>query len=281
MYRIFYLFVLAFAVQINGFAQNSINDYKYIIVPQRYEFLKEKDKYQLNSLTKFLFNKYGYTAYIEGEDFPSDLADNQCLALMADVEDSSSMLRTKVSISLKNCDGKLIMTSRVGDSKEKQYQKAYNLALRKAFETFQHLQYAYRPNEVVTSRSKAIAATVEKTKQQQEIEKLKEEIKSLKEEQQSAPTAPEPKTATSVVPEPVTNVGENVGLNATLYAQPIDKGYQLVDSTPKVVLVLLDTGIKDVFSVKDSKAIVYKKDSGWIYSEDGSILSGNPIDIKF
>ncbi|HNQ27383.1 MAG TPA: hypothetical protein PKL92_05625, partial [Aquaticitalea sp.] len=69
--------------------------------------------------------------------------------------------------------------------------------------------------------------------------------------------------------------------NATLYAQPIDKGYQLVDSTPKVVLVLLDTGIKDVFSVKDSKAIVYKKDSVWIYSEDGSILSGNPIDIKF
>ena len=39
------------------FGQQSINAYKYIIVPKNYDFLRLEDQYQLNSLTKFLFTK--------------------------------------------------------------------------------------------------------------------------------------------------------------------------------------------------------------------------------
>ena len=55
------------------FAQKNINNYKYIIVPTTYSFLGEEDKYQLNSLTKFLFNKYGFKAFFQDEEFPNDL----------------------------------------------------------------------------------------------------------------------------------------------------------------------------------------------------------------
>ena len=40
-----------------SFSQKSLSDYSYVIVSEQFEFQQEKDKYQLNSLTKFLFNK--------------------------------------------------------------------------------------------------------------------------------------------------------------------------------------------------------------------------------
>ena len=36
-------------------AQSNLNQYKYVIVPKKYEFLKEANQYQMNALTKFLF----------------------------------------------------------------------------------------------------------------------------------------------------------------------------------------------------------------------------------
>ena len=55
-----------------GIAQKNINDYKYIIVPKTFDFLNSEDQYQLNSLTKFLFNKYDFEAYFVDDDFPED-----------------------------------------------------------------------------------------------------------------------------------------------------------------------------------------------------------------
>ena len=43
-----------------SFSQNELNPYKYIIVPKKFNSIKgEEDKYQLNSLTEFLFDKQG------------------------------------------------------------------------------------------------------------------------------------------------------------------------------------------------------------------------------
>ena len=51
------------------FSQVNLNDYKYVIVPKKYDFLKEADQYQINSLSKFLFNKYGFQTLMEGEKY--------------------------------------------------------------------------------------------------------------------------------------------------------------------------------------------------------------------
>ena len=77
--KLFSLFILIMYVTVS-FSQNELNAYKYIIVPKEYDFFKykEEDKYKLNSLTKFLFNKYGYVALFQHEDYPQDLLLNPC-----------------------------------------------------------------------------------------------------------------------------------------------------------------------------------------------------------
>ncbi len=264
-------------------AQSDLDDYKYVIVPNKFDFLKEADKYQLNSLTKFLFNKYGFEAFMVNEQFPQDLAKNACLSLRSEVISDSGMFKTKLMVVLKNCKNEIIFTSRVGETKEKEFKKAYNLALRDAFKSFETINYSYKSNSnviVLTNKSN--------TTTNQEIEKLKEEIQTLKEEKSSSKKVSakvedkkvEIVEETVVVPE-VKKVN-TVKTSNVLYAQEIVNGFQVVDSTPKVVMVLLTTPKQDVFIVKERSAIVYKEDGLWYLSENnGSKTTTKTLNIKF
>ena len=49
------------------FAKKGLNSYKYVLVPNQYEFQKSEDQYQINSLTKFLFDKEGFTVLSSSE----------------------------------------------------------------------------------------------------------------------------------------------------------------------------------------------------------------------
>jgi hypothetical protein len=40
-------------------------NYKYIIVPERFSFLKQNDQFQTSSLTKFLLKKNGFTVVLD------------------------------------------------------------------------------------------------------------------------------------------------------------------------------------------------------------------------
>lgn len=124
-------------------AQKSLNSYKYIVIPNQYEFQKSEDQYQVNSLVQFLFEKQGYTVFLSNESFPEDLAKNPCLALKAIVLDDSGMLSTKLSINLFDCYNTVVFTSIEGKSKLKDYHKAYHEAIRKAFVGIQELNYEY------------------------------------------------------------------------------------------------------------------------------------------
>jgi len=116
----------------NGYSQNSLADYKYVAVPDQYEFVKGKDKYQLNSLTKFLFNKYGFKAY-----FDYELPDvKRCEVLWADVEGNTGIVYSRTEVVLRDCNGFELYRSQQGKSKDKDYKKAYHAALRQAFESF-------------------------------------------------------------------------------------------------------------------------------------------------
>ena len=293
-------FYTAILVCLFGFllsAQNSINDYKYIVVPDQYEFTSGKDKYQLNSLTKFLFNKYGYTAFMDGDEFPEDLKTNRCLALTSEVRKIKGFLKTKLQIDLLDCNGNTVMSSQIGESKEKEYQKAYHLALREAFGTYQAIAYKYDPSEAVkksleetkvasNSRSKEAEEAKAKIK---ELEKEVEALKKVKEKEEEVrnklekikeTTRPQ-KEEKPVVKEVVEEAKEKTNTNV-LYAQPIDNGFQLVDTTPKKVMVILQSGVKDVFIVKGKDAVVYKKGNAWVYSENnGKGLKSENLNIKF
>lgn len=125
------------------FAQKNINSYKYILVPKQFEFQRSADQYQLNSLTKFLFEKSGFTVLFTDENFPNDLANDRCLALKAMVNSASGFLSTKLKVDLLDCYNNVVFSSKEGVSKEKDYKAAYHEALRIVFVDFENLNYVY------------------------------------------------------------------------------------------------------------------------------------------
>ena len=274
--------VLVFGCVLSTLAQNKLNDYKYVIVPYKYDFVNEKDKYQLNSLSQFLFNKYGFEAIMEDADFPEDLIKNRCLGLRSDVIKERGAFTTKLKVQLKNCGGDIIYTSRIGSTREKQFKTAYTIALREAFKDFEHVNYTYKANENILAR-----ATVKDTQgtSLKEIQELKEEITALKEKQEESVKVDKKEIvvakSTKKEPEVKKVVKEESSINV-LYAQKIDSGYQLVDKTPKVVMILLETSKADVYLVKDKNALVYKEDGFWYLSRnDGQQPTLETLNIKF
>jgi hypothetical protein len=239
-------------------------------VPNSYDFLSEDDEYQLNSITKFLFNKYGYESYFNNDDLPEDLKKDRCLALTSEVTKvKGSLLKTKLLITLKDCFGAVIMTSKIGESRLKKYDRAYNEALRSAFETFQTFDYNYVENEheEATTKKTVIVTETPKTEIVEKVEEKKEATITM--------VAAKKKEKKKVL------ISENKP-NQKYYAQEISNGYQLVNSEPRIVMVLLTTGAENIFLVKDKNAIVYKEDGFWYYSENNEKLSEpESIDIKF
>ncbi|NOR28137.1 MAG: hypothetical protein GQ540_06370 [Lutibacter sp.] len=137
-------------------AQNSINSYKYILVPKQFEFQKSVDQHQLNSLTKFLFEKAGYTVLFTDDQYPEDLAMNSCLALKVKLNNNPSFLKTKMNIDLYDCKNHLIFTTKEGVSKEKVYKKAYYEAIRSTFVELEELNYAYKAKSENTVVEKVV-----------------------------------------------------------------------------------------------------------------------------
>lgn len=285
---------------ISAFSQTNLNNFKYVIVPSKYDFLKDKDQYQLNSLTAFLFNKYGFQALMEGSNYPEDLVNNRCLALKSDLIKDSSMFKTKLALELKNCNDQVVFTSQYGESREKEYDKAYNQAIRNAFESIEVLNYKFEPSAaVVATESQEMAANKQVAK---EIQQLKEEILTLKKEKEAEVVGKmEPKAELAVkVPEKVIPVAvlptkeipveeiktesstEKVDTSGILYAQAIENGFQLVNSAPKVVYRIKKTGIVDVFLVENKSATLYKKGADWILEYyENNVLKQDVLNIKF
>ena len=291
MNKIILFFSILFFTNVSAIAQNSINDYKYIIIPTSFDFLKEQDQYQLNSLTEFLFNKYGYTAFMQNEELPEDLRNNRCLGLYADVKKiKRSLLKTKIQIDLKDCQDNIIQSSRIGETRIKEFDKAYNVALRDAFVTYQMMNYNYQPNDQVLAQAsvseKSNASVVEDVEQSKaEIERLQKEIEALKEAKEEKET-PQLTAVIESPPQVIIKKDDEVTpapeTKEILYAQPIAHGFQLVDKSPKVVMILLETTKANTYIVKGEDAIVYKEDGFWYISRnDGNTITIDALTIKF
>lgn len=124
------LFILSFFV---GFAQDEA---KYAIIPNKFNFLKSENPYNLSTNLKLYFEKLGYKAYIMGEELPVDLNATSCNSIYPDLVETNGFLSTKISIIAKNCRGEVIAESKEGVSREKDRRTAYLQALRGATETF-------------------------------------------------------------------------------------------------------------------------------------------------
>ena len=271
--------------------QRSLNEYKYVIVPNRFEFLKFADQYQLNSLTKFLYKKEGFTTLFGGDVRPEELVDNSCLGLTTRVNNNSGMLNTKLVIELLNCRNEIVFTSTEGRSKEKDYKKGYQEALRKAFKSITELNYSYTPvkelgvtnNEVELVEGVVLVGEVELVEEEKEPETIKKIIES-KEENKAINNIGEQEVEVvkKLTEVEVKEVTELVVPTNMLYAQSNPYGFQLVDSTPKVVYILLKTSKNEVFVLKNKNGILFKKDNQWIaeYYEANELVK-RVLEIKF
>ena len=229
------LFLLLFLATSLSFSQ-SVNEYKYAIVPSKFEFLKDKDQYRLNTLTKLLMEKYGFITYFDTDILPSEIADSNCKKVYVDVQNSGNLFSTKLTVVLKDCKNLVLFTSSEGKSREKEYQVAYNQALREAFTSFDKL--TLKDNNEENLKPEVVVYT--------------NEIKRTK--------------------------------YLTLFAQPIENGFQLIDSTPKVILKIYTTSNSSCFiAFKDNiQGILLNKENYWYfeYYHNSKVVS-EKMEIKF
>ena len=262
-----FLYILIAFVSLNSIAQTNknINTYKYVIVKDKFDFLKEADQYQTSSLTKFLFEKEGFTVFLANEKMPEELITNKCKALSVTVIDNSGMFSTKEIIELKDCYGTVIFTSDEGKSKSKQYRTAYHEAIREAFESIKKLNYSYQPikKEIQKNVKNDIPVAIEKPIVEVPLVK-KDVVKVVKE---------------TVVNNTVINeeLTEEV-----LYAQAKQNGFQLVNTKPSVVFMILKTSKENIFIIKDKNGILYLKDGIWVaeYYQNNQVVK-EKYQIKF
>ena len=155
-----YLIVLFFFLSVisKGISQSSMSDYSFVIVPERFNFLNEVDKYQLNSIAEFLFNKHGFHAF-KSNNVPNT---RPCDGLYADVVNISALLRTKLVLILRDCNGFEVYRSPEGVTRLKEFKQAHQDALRKAFAYFDEMgvkqkEIVYFEDELATSTTQNAA----------------------------------------------------------------------------------------------------------------------------
>lgn len=237
-----------------AFAQ-SINDFKAVIVPLKFDFQKKQNEYRLSTLSKFNLNKAGFEAFYAEEPNAYD----KCSLLYIDVINVKAFLATKMYFVLKDCNGKEIFKSATGYTKEKEYQIAYTEALNEAFESLYAMHYKYAPGNtpIVVNTATPTTSTV------------------------PAVVPAIPATSAPVTTTVTPNVASTV---AVYYAQPTANGYQLVDTTPKVVMKLYKTSKSDYFTaVRDGvQGALLLKDNEWFfeYYQNDQLMS-EKIAIKF
>ena len=131
-----YLLLLSLIAS-SAFAQN-ISDYKYVLVPSKFLFLKEADQYNMNSLLKLFFQNQGFEAYFDKDTTaPDEFVKNNCNKIFVDLINNSNAFTTKIKVVIKDCKSNVLYISDEGTSREKEYDLAYNLALRMALRTME------------------------------------------------------------------------------------------------------------------------------------------------
>jgi hypothetical protein len=232
----------------SGHSQTSLNNYKYVLVPESFSFLKQKDQYGLNTSTKSFLEETGFTAYFDNSELPTELANNKCNALNAEVVEKKSMFTTKLTLFLKDCKGNIVFKSKEGNSREKEFALSYTLALKDAFTSLTEAKYVYQPVPAINDHP--LDSTT------------------------ASNSAPAGKTTALVAPSTA----------GTLYAQPIANGYQLIDTTPKTILRMFKSSVTDYFIAENgsSNGIVFKRDDSWVfeYYKDGKLMAEKLL-IKF
>ncbi len=333
-------------------AFGQFSDYKYIIVPTKFDAFRKENMYQTSTTVKYLLTKRGFNAVYDNA-LPEDVFQDRCLGLIVNLENNSSFLSTKATIVFRDCRSVEVFRTIEGRSKIKEFRPAYNQAISRAFVSLDGIDPTYKlkntdkedskdktivlnfkddvktldekPKEVILEQkstpeeqtyksiepkpaiSESVAATkagVQESKEvvlEQKATLEEQTYKSVKPkpasiEGSAATTSdnegskemvleqeatPENQVYKSIEPKPASQKGTQVDI---LYAQPIQNGFQLVDSSPKIRYKLVETSVKDFYLVSEGEktGLVFQKEGVWRieYVENG-VTKVEELNIKF
>ena len=261
----FLLIILCLTGSLQQTQAQELDQYKYVQVPQRFDFFSEDNQFQLNKLTAFLLEKYGFQV-LYGEDLPDDL--QACDLLKADVLKDKGIFITKLKLTLENCKGETVFTSKEGRSREKNYKAAYHEALRDAFTSFEELDYEYSEEVVYVTEPEDVMA--EGTDAVEE---------SVREKQVAEKAQPE------VVESAVVN-GSTIFRNGTTEytLKPTASGYELFKSgDEKTFATLLKSGSGSnyIYASKNVQGSAYFDASGNLVVEYLDSASGQLLTVVY
>ncbi len=312
MRTILSIFILTIFV---GKVQAQLNDYKYIVVPTRFDSFKQQNQHSTSTLVKYLFVKKGFNVVYD-DALPDELYANRCLGLTVRLDDNSTMFSTKCTLVLVDCRGTEVFVTQEGKSKLKVFKEAYTESITKAFSSFDTVAYNYNgrgetqepvtvsfKNDVKTLKDSNTGqnpvvqqkATIDEQSYKnlepvasdytkKETSKVTEQVATTEEQLYKSKEPEESdmvkETAATVEAVDATEISSS----QVLYAQEISNGYQLVDSTPKIVLKIFNTAVPDVYTAKVEKGngVVYKKDGKWFFEYYvGEEQTVKELNIKF
>jgi len=269
-----FIFNMVFALLGYVFCYGQLNSYKYIIVPAKFQDFKKENQFRTSTLVKYLFTNEGFNT-VYGNNLPEELEKNPCLGVAVELDDTSNLFNIKTRLSLRDCSGKLVMTSQEGKTKTKEFEQAYREAISEAFGTFRGLEYNYVPDEE-TDSSKPVTISFKN-----DIMSTDSGSKSKKEDQEMVVTS------LDTVKEDLDVISKEnlpaVMEKGVLYALPIEGGYQLVDDSPKVVYKLKSTSAPDVFIVsrEDKNGVIFKNEGKWFIEMNDKGGKTKELNIKF
>jgi hypothetical protein len=272
-----FLFLMLFIAGC-GFSQ-TVNDYKAVVIPMKYDFQKTENQYRLQTITKMDLQKAGFQAFYANEAIPAEFQD-RCSLLYIEVVKDNAFLVTKLYITFKDCYGTIVYQSATAKSREKEFEAAYSEALNEAFKLVYALNYKYNGNTNFSSKAGITAQSLQVMAAPTVV----------------APTSAAP--AVAVIPAAVAvtvpvvaiptsnNAGttSNNMASGLLYAQPTSYGYQLIDSEPKVVMKVYKTSNPASFmATKGSiQGALVSKDNQWFfeYYQNDKLIS-EKVEVKF
>lgn len=259
------LFVLLFIQQ----GHSQLDRYKYIVVPLQFEGFNKVNQFRTSTLVKMLFTREGYTVIYDNK-IPPELATKPCLGLRVRLVDNSSLFQTKIKLALEDCYGQIVFETPEGSSKLKEYEPAYREAIEGAFSVLVGTGHAYTPSETPTQGP---------VRPPTQAERLLHPEPS-----KADPAAAEAAVAAGAV-EKAMATEQDAEAPELWYAQPVDNGFQLVDSTPSVRMKLVKTTQENTFiAMVDGapKGMVYRKEGQWWHEfyEEGKVQV-RKLRIKF
>ena len=205
--------IILFSIFLFSFLLSAQENYKVIVIPNKFDFQKIDNQYNINTLCKLFFEKEGFKIINEEELLEEDFFNNRCDFLYLNINDIGSIFNIKVNIDLQDCKKEVLLQSIDVKTKEKDYYKGYNDVVREALINLRGKLAIPNKNsnkeEIVSNRVESKTETVES---------------SIKDKNQSN--------------------------SEILTAENTKNGYNLLDSNNKVIFELLKTSNPSVFTAK-------------------------------